>query len=426
MLYNEYIRPIILIALLTTTSLITITTPKTYAQQEMTPTQTFTTSEQYNRIVLSSDGKHIAAISTTTDTLAVFNQTHKLWSTHLIGIKSVAMFENASTIATATITGIQLFNTNDPKPQQHYNLNYENPRIALSNDGTTLAYAATTTNQNGTILTALCQFETATLTPTWHTPLQGNLESLSTSDNGNYTTVTTNQPAALHLFTKQQQTPLWTYNFGEHSAAAKISSDGNYIIATGGNQTQQYGLRVHRFTRQSPLPNYIKMISELVPAQRLAVASQGTIFALAFAETNRLTFFNLDLPPYGYGPGSVLNITLAGKPTAIAMSSDGKYTAVGTDTGIYLYEYINNELTLTKQYTNGNPNITDIAITPDGWHLATTTTNAIYLFDTVEIRHDTVFWLQITALATLILAVTIISIYLLRRKRKPQKPTDTN
>jgi hypothetical protein len=425
MLHNERIIPIILIALLTTTPLTTITILNAHAQQEMTPIQTFETTDQYNKIAFSADGKHIAAISNTTENLAVFNQTHKLWNTHIPQISSLAMSENANIIATATNTGIQLFNTSSPTPQQHYNLNYENPTITPSGDGSTLIYAATTTNQNDTTSTTLYLFETGTLTPTWHTTFEGSLNSLSTSGNGNYTTITTNQPAALYLFTKQQQTPQWTYNLGEHAGAAQISQNGNYIITTGGNQTSENNLRVYRFNHQTSQPGYIKIISELVPTQRLAVASQGTIFTLAFAETNRLIFFNLDLPPYGYGPGSVLNITLPGKPTATVMSSDGKYTAVGTDTGIHIYEYANTELTRTKQDTNNNLHILDIALTPDGQYLAATTPDKIYLFDIQRTGNDTNFWLYIAALAIIILAISTTSVYILRRKRKPQKPTNT-
>jgi WD40 repeat protein len=332
------------------------------------------------------------------------------------------MSENASLIVTATITGIQLFNISSPTPQKHFDPDHKNPMIALSGDGSTLAYAATTTNQNDT---TLYLFQTGTLTPTWHTTIEGTLNSLSTSHNGNHTTVTTNQPAKLYLFTKQQQTPLWTYNFGEHAGAAEISNDGNYIIATGGNQTTENNLRVYRFSPQTSQPGYIKIISEPAPEQRLAVASQGTIFTLAFAETNRLIFFNLDLPPYGYGPGSVLNITLPGKPTATVMSSDGKYTAVGTDTGIHIYEYANTELTRTKQDTNNNLHILDIALTPDGQYLAATTPDKIYLFDIQGTGNDTNFWLYIAALAIIILAISTTSVYILRRQRKPQKPTNT-
>jgi len=349
------------------------------------------------------------------------------------GIHSIAVSENASLIAAATTSGLYLFNLQNPTPQQHYGLSYTNPMIALSNDGNTLAYAATSTDQIDTASTRLYLFETQNQKPTWNATLQGTLESLSISGNGNYTTITTNQPGTLHLFSKQQPTPLWTYNLGEQSGAAKLSSDGNYIIATGGNQTSEHSLRVYRFSRQSPKPNYIKIISELPPTPRVSVSSQGSIFALGFAEGNRLIFFNLNLPPYGYGPGSVLNITLPSKPTSITMSSEGKYTAVGTDTGIYIYNYMNNELSLTKQYTNGNPYITDIAITPNGWHLATTTTkqnnkhSTIYLFDVQETQNgETDFWLQIAILATLILAVSTASVYVLRRKHKPQKPTNTN
>jgi 6-phosphogluconolactonase (cycloisomerase 2 family) len=424
MLHNERIILSILIALLTSIPLATIITRNAYAQQEMTPTQTFETQEQYNKIALSADSKHIIAISDTTDYLAVFNQTHMLWNTHVTGISSIAMSENASLIAAATNSGIHLFNPQNPTPQQHYDLSYEKPMIALSSDGNTLAYAATSTYYDINTTTVYL-FDTRNQNPTWHTTLPGTLQSLSTSGNGNHTTITTNQPGAVYLFSKQPPTPLWTYNLGQHSGAAKISNDGNYIIATGGNQTKEPSLRVYRFSHQSPQPDYIKIISELPTTPRLTVSSQGTIFALAFAETDRLIFFNLDLPPYGYGPGSILNITLPSKPTAITMSSEGRYTAVGSNTGIYIYEYMNSELTLTKQYTNNNPHITDIAITPDGWHLAATANNTIYLFDIVQIQNGTSFWLYMIVLAVTI-AVSIISIYIPRRKHKPQKLANTN
>jgi hypothetical protein len=424
MLYNRRIIFSILIALLISTPPAAIITSNAYAQQEIEPTHTFENPDQYNKLVISADGKYIAAASNTTDNLAVFNQTLMLWNTHTPDIHSIAMSENASIIATATTSGIYLFNRENPTPQQHYDISYENPMITLSNDGSTLAYAATSTHQD-TITTTAYLFNSRNLTPIWSTTLPGTLQSLSTSDNGNHTAITTDQPSVLHLFSKQSPTPLWSYNFGEHSGAAKISGDGNYIIATGGNQTSENSLYVYRFKNQSSLPNYTKIISELVRSPRLTVSSLGTIFALAFAEANRLVFFNLDLPPYGYGPGSVLNITLPSKPTAIAMSSDGMYTAVGTDTGIYIYKYMNRELNLTRQYTNNNPHITDIATTPNGWHLAATANSTIYLIDIVEIQNSTGFWLYMTVLVAII-AVSIISIYTLRRKHKTQKPTDTN
>ena len=429
-MHNERTILIILIALLASTTFTTITISSAYAQQEMTPTQTFETQNEYIKLAISADGTHTVAIDNTTGNLAMFNETHILWNTHLPGINSMAMSENASLIAAATTNGIYLFNPENPTPQQHYDLSYEDPMIALSNDGNTLAYAATSTHQN-IITTVVYLFDSRNLIPIWSTTLPGTLQSLSTSGNGNYTTITTDQPGTLYLFSKQPLTPLWAYNFGQHSGAAKISNDGNYIITTGGNQTGENSLRVYRFKRQSPQPNYIKIISELPPTPRLTVSAQGSTFALGFAESNRLIYFNLDLPGYGYGPGSVLNTTLLGKPTTITTSSDGKYTAVGTDSGIYIYDYMNNELTLTKRYTNNNPHITDIDITPDGWHLAAATQDnkhtTIYLFDIVDIQNGhTYFLLQIFIPAILFLAASTALIYVLRRKRKPQKPTNTN
>ncbi len=427
---NRNITLILIITLITSTTLTTITSLNTYAQQEMTPAQTFEAQDENIKLAFSADGKYIAAMSNETDTLSLFNHTGTLWTTTVPGIHSIAISENASPIAAGADSGIYLFNTQTPTPHTHYNLNFESPTIALSDNGNTLAYAATTTNTNSETVTALYLFETQNQDPTWHTTLQGSLKSLSISGNGSRLTISTNHPAALHLLSTQQPTPLWTHDFQEQSGAAKLSQNGDYIITTAGNQTSQDPTRIHRFQQQSPLPNYSKLISEQPPAQQIAVSANGQIFAISLPTSNRLVFFNLDLPPYGYGPGSVLNISLPSRPVSLSISLDGKHTVVGTTTGIYLYQYQNSQLTLKKQYTTNKPSIIDIAISSNGSYIvaaAKTQQNqkytAIYLFNLEETRDsfsDILLPIALVAIAVIVAATT--TALPLRRKHKPQKP----
>ena len=424
MSHHEHITLILIITLLASTPLATVISPNASTQQEMTPTQTFETHEEYFKLAFSADGNHIAAISNETDTLTLFNRIDTLWNTHVPGISSIAISENASLIVAGANSGVYIFTTQNPTPQRRYDLNYPNPLIALSNDASTLAYAATT---------MLYVIQTGNQNPTWNTTLQGTLESLSIAGNGNYISATTNHPGTLYLFSRQQPTPTWTYNLGENSGATRLSHSGEYLIATGGNQTSQNPTRIYRFRTQSALPNYIKIISELASTQETALSSDGSIFAINQAVSKRLIFFNLNLPPYGYGPGSVLNISLPSKPTSISMSLDGKYTVVGTDNGIYLYQYQNRQLTLTKQYTANTPSITDIAISGNGSHLAAlgntpqnSKNSAVYLFNLQETRDTPPNLLpQLTLLTISIIIGSTAIIYTLRKKQKPQKPSST-
>jgi len=423
---------ILMITLIASTTLAAHISANAYAQQEITPTHTFETQDEYVKLALSANGNYIAAISNETDTLAVFNRTNMLWSASVTGVHSVAVSENASLIAAAATSGLYIFSLKSPTPQTHYNVVFMNPLIALSNDGSTLALA----EQNSDTSTRLLLFEPPNQNSTWTTTIQGTLESISTSSNGTYITASTSHPGTLHLFSKQQPTPSWTYSFGEQCTGAHLSQNGEYIIAVGGNQTDTYSMRIQRFRTTNASPNYVKLISELPSAQGMTVSSNGSIFAITYAKSNRLIFFNLDLPPYGYGPGSVLNVSLPARSVATSMSNDGRHIAVGTEEGIYTYEYLNKQLTLAKQYTVDRPFIFDIALSANGSYLAAAATKsqqqpdskepAIYIFDLQETRDSfTNLWLQTAFLIVIVFVVVTAVVLIRRRKQKPQKPSDT-
>jgi len=151
----------------------------------------------------------------------------------------------------------------------------------------------------------------------------------------------------------------------------KISDDGEYVVATGGNQSDEYGMRIFLFYRQYSTPRYTKVILELPSRWSVSVSSNGSVFAIstrAFAigwpGGNRLVLFDWNVRPYS--SRSIRDASLSASGVSMSMSSDGRYVFVGTLSGVFVYEYLNNELGLKNQYTANSPLIFDIACSSDG------------------------------------------------------------
>jgi hypothetical protein len=172
----------------------------------------------------------------------------------------------------------------------------------------------------------------------------------------------------------------------------------------------------------------MKVISELPPASGLAITANGTIFAISY--TDNLLFFNLDLPPYGYGPGSVLKATLPSRQVSMTMSSDGRHTIMGTVAGIFTYEYADHQLNLRRQYTVGNPLITDVASSANGQFIIATTIvcedkehSVIHFFDSFTEPQPTLIapCVQLVILVIIVAVVSAATTYVLRRSRTRRK-----
>lgn len=420
--------PPLLITLLFSTVLIAIVPIEVLAQQEMVPEWTVEDGNEFTKIATSANGKYIAAVTNNTNRLYVFLGNESIWYSSVDHVHSLAMSSDGKYIAVGAESNFYFFGVQNSTPQLKYQLTYENSKVAISADGNITVVGTTPYTHSNDTETTLHLFQKEKHTPTWTNTIPGMLESLSISDDGNYIVASTSQPGRLYLFAKERGTQVWAYNFGERSGGAKISNNGNYIVAVGGNQTGYKNMRICRFIRQNPKPNYVKVISEVPSSQGVSISANGSIFAISYTESNYLIMFNLELPPYGYGPGSVLNVSLPGPRVSMSMSADGRHIIVGTFEGLFTYEYTNCQLNLKNHYILNKPLINDIASSANGRYviaaittrLQDTKRSTIYFFDNFQEPEVNVAnsWLQIGLLITTAAVILITATLILRKKRK--------
>jgi WD40 repeat protein len=253
---------------------------------------------------------------------------------------------------------------NSSSPLLKYPVVYESSIVAISSDGKyAVAGAMPNVSQQNTE-SKLYVFERGQSQPSWTKTLLGVLESLSLSSNGDYFVASTSLPGVMYLFAREQETPLWSYYFGERSGGVKISDDGEYVVATGGNQSDDYGLRIFLFYRQNSTHRYVKVIPELPSRWGVSVSRNGSIFAISYADRKRLVLWDMNVRPYS--SRSIRDVSLSASGISTSMSIGGRYVFVGTLDGIFVYEYLNNELALKNQYTVNSSIFYDVACSSDG------------------------------------------------------------
>jgi len=414
-------------------SLAMATAIEVLAQQEMTPEWVVENGEHFVKLAISADGKYIAATTNNTNLLHMFHGNELQWTSSVSCVQSLVMSANGKYVAVGTKGNFYLFDRQNATPQVEYQLDYENSLVAVSANGNVTAVGATPQTPNNNRNSKLYLLEKESPGPTWNSTLLGTLESLSISGDGNYIVASTTQPGVLYLFTKEEATPLWTYNFGEHCRGSKISNNGDYIVAVGGNQTAEKDLRIYRFRRQIQTPNYMKVISELPSISGLSVSADGSIFAMSYTRSSRLILFNLELPPYGYGPGSVLNVSLPSRSVSMSMSSDGRVIIVGAVEGLFVYEYSIPQLNLVRQYAAGKPRVVDVASSANGQlviaAIATDQNDersAIYLFDYSKEPQAIIAepWVRIGLLLVAMLVALATILYVFRKRCGPATTAD--
>jgi len=420
----------LLISLLFSTVVSAFVRAEVFAQEEMMPQWGIENGGEFTKVAVSADGEHIAAVANNTNMLYVFQSKETLWNASIDSVYSLAMSADGRYVAVGAKSNFYLFNAVNSTPQLKYQLAHESSLVAVSADGGVSAVGTSSPIGTSNAGTVLYLFERERHAPVWNNPVPGVLESLSMSDDGNYIAVSTSSPGVLYLFTKERMTPLWSYDFGERGGGAKISGNGDYIVAVGGNQTGGKSMRVYRFLRQGSTPNYIKVISELPSYQGLSVSANGSIFAISYAESNYLVFFNLELPPYGYGPGSVLNVSLPSSRVSMSMSSDGRHVIVGTARGVFVYEYLNRLVNLRKRYVVDEPFINDIAASSDGRFIIAAATvrlqnskrSVIYIFDNFDESQVSFVgsWLEFGLAIVAVVVILAVELFFLRKKyREP-------
>ncbi len=424
--------PILLAAMLISPLLLSPTHVLVSAQQEMIPQWTVDNPHPFTNLAVSADGKCMAVSTNQTNTLYMFHEDEVHWTAPVDSVSALAMAANGEYIAVGTKHQFYLFTQENPTPRISFQLDDDHALVAISANGNTTAVGGTALPYNDPNGTRLYLFKDDTPTPIWNTTLPGILESLSMTDDGAYFVASTSHPGRLYLFARDEATPVWVYPLGERSGGAKISHDGGYIVVVGGNQTNDTDLRIYQFQRQTAIPHYMKVISDLPSSAGVSISANGSLFAISYTASNSLVFFNLDLPPYGYGPGSVLKTTLPHRRVSMAMSSDGRHIIVGTVKGIFVYEYSDRQLHLSKHYTTSSPFIRDVASSANGQFIIAIATahdnneySTIHLFDNFQGSHLTPLapWVPLAILMITATAVSAATAYVLSRRHRREPHT---
>lgn len=342
------------------------------AQQEMVPEWTYEDEGWFIRVAVSADGSYVGTGTNNTNKFYLFRDGVLLWNYSVGSVHSISMSSDGKYIAVGAGNDFYLFDReNSSSPLLEYPADYETSIVTLSSDGKYAVVGAMSSVSQQNTSSRLYVFERGQSQPSWTKTLSGVLESLSLSSNGDYFVASTSLPGVLYLFSREQEAPLRSYYFGERSGGVKISSDGEYVVATGGNQSDEYGMRIFLFYRQHSTPRYMKVIPELPSRWSVSVSSNGSVFAIitrgfviGWPGGNRLVLFDWNVRPYS--PRSIRDVSLSASGVSMSMSSDGRYVFVGTLNGIFVYEYLNNELRLKNQYTANSPIIFDVACSSDG------------------------------------------------------------
>jgi len=342
------------------------------AQQEMEPEWIYEDESWFTGVAVSADGNYIGAGTNNTNKFYLFRDGVLLWNYSVGSVHSISMSSDGKYIAVGAGNDFYLFESDDSSsPLLEYPVDYESSIVTLSSEGKYVMVGTMPNVSQQNASSRLYVFERGQSQPSWTRTLPGVLESLSLSSNGDYLVASTSLPGVLYLFSREQEAPLWSYFFGERSGGVKISSDGETVVATGGNQSDEYGLRIFLFSQQHSTPRYMKVIPELPSSRSVSVSSNGSVFAInthgfgiGWPGGNRLVLFDWNVRPYG--PRSIRDASLPASGVSMSMSSDGKYVFVGTLNGIFVYEYLNNELKLKNQYTTNSSIIFDVACSSDG------------------------------------------------------------
>ena len=342
------------------------------AQQGMVSEWTYEDEGWFTRVAVSADGSYVGAGTNNANKFYLLRDGVLLWNYSVGSVHSISMSSDGKHVAVGAGSNFYLFDRDDSSsPLLEYPVDYESSIVSLSSDGKYAVVGAMSNVSQQNASSRLYVFERGQSQPSWTKTLLGVLESLSLSSNGDYFVASTSLPGVLYLFSREQEAPLWSYYFGERSGGVKISSDGEYVVATGGNQSDEYGMRIFLFHRQQSTPRYMKVIPELPSRWSVSVSSNGSVFAIitrgfaiGWPGGNRLVLFDWNVRPYG--PRSIRDVSLSASGVSMSMSSDGKYVFVGTLNGIFVYEYLNNELKLKNQYTTNSSIIFDVACSSDG------------------------------------------------------------
>ena len=234
---------------------------------------------EISSISISANGDYIFATSQDDDYTSFFFSKESdvpLWTCgySCLGdwIETSAMSDDGEYIVLSTESkNIYLLNKDSNTPLWNYSARGHISVIDISSDGEYIAVGAGYWNEPNSTLSL---FGKADNTPLWEANItvnEGGIGSIAISADGayialgslNYTTDDTNgfKNNNIHLFGKDSNIPLWTYNLGEDcycmALSIAISADGEYIAVGTDNG------KLHLFNKDSNIPLWSYITSRM-------------------------------------------------------------------------------------------------------------------------------------------------------------------
>ena len=250
--------------------------------------------------------------------------------------------------------------------------------------------------------------------PEWFYDTGDQVYSVAISADGEYIVAGGNDDK-VHLFDKDNSTPLWSYDTGFYSVdEVAISADGEYIAAGSAYYNNMWQGKVYLFDKDNstPLWNYtsyhrVNSVSISSDGEYIAAGSSGGVVFLFnkdnstpiwdYSITSSMLIVAISADGEYIAGGSTPwanRVHLFGKDSSaplwsyetvdyvrtISISADGKYIAVGSDDQ-FVYLFDKNSSTPLWSYGTED-HVRSVSISADGKYIvATSYDDNVYLFD---------------------------------------------
>jgi WD40 repeat protein len=183
--------------------------------------------------------------------------------------------------------------------------------VAISSDGQYIAAGITSSAYGGVYL-----FSRDNDTPLWSYMTGDEVDLVSFSADGQYIAVASYD--TIYLFNRESENPLWSYTVERGAVESlAISSDGHYTTVG------VYYEGVYLFSRDTGMPLWSYTIQEVNVFPEVHISSDGKFIIAANNEKIYLFTRESGTPRWSYDLGEYAR--------SISLSSDGHYIAVGSD-----------------------------------------------------------------------------------------------
>lgn len=215
---------------------------------------------------------------------------------------------------------IYLFNSSNSNPIRVFN--YSTLQVAISNDAQYIVIAEE----------SLHLFNRDNSSPLWSYPSPNPANFVDISADGNYIVATMGKN--VYLFEKESSSPIWTNTPNDPYQVSRvaISSDGDYIVASADSN-------LYLFNRSSSIPLWTYVCENYI--KTLTISEDGTLIAVGISGfNNKVILFNRNNPvPLKNYSISVRSVDVSSDGTNIVVGGEGRITLLSKNSNTPIWEY---------------------------------------------------------------------------------------